>query len=137
MISPYDLNTLLSMSGFDYLSEFLKEEGYRFKEEDHWISFKINGVNFVAFKNDNNPFVQIVCMCSIKPENQNRMKLLELCNKMNQDKFVVKFTLSDDMSSIWASYEFEPNTATVPNDYMAAFNILDKSTDEFFEKLSN
>lgn len=47
------------MNGYEYLMKFLKEEGFRMNEEETYFSFKYQGNNFVAFKNDG-PFLQIV-----------------------------------------------------------------------------
>lgn len=121
------------MAGYESLIKFFREEGFRYEEKESVLSFKIQGVSYFAFKNDS-PFLQIVLICNT--ENQSRNKLLEICNTLNQEKFVVKFTVTEDSDRVWCSYEFEPNSATTSDDFMAAFQILDKATDELFEKLN-
>lgn len=122
------------MSGYDYLINFFKEEGFRYEEKGNILSFKIQGVNYLAFKNENSPFLQISIGCNT--EGQSRSKQLEICNSMNQDKFVLKFTVNSDSDRVICSYEFEPNASTTADDFMAAFMMLDKGTDEFFERLT-
>lgn len=121
------------MKGFEHLIEFFREEGFRFEEHDTWISFKIEGNGFIAFKNDS-PFLQIVMMINV--EGRSRTELLETCNTLNQDKFITKFTVNEDSDSVWCSYEFEPTPTTKADDYMLAFRFIDKGTDEFIEKLN-
>lgn len=129
--SPKNLY-LKNMKGFEYLVKFLKEEGFRYDENDSRLSFKVQGNPFYAYKNDSR-FLQIVLFLDI--EGQNRSKMLELCNSLNQDLFVIKFTVNKDSNRVWCSYEFEPNASTTSDDFMAAFRLLDKYTDEFLEKL--
>lgn len=121
------------MKGFEYLINFFKEEGFRYEDKDTLLSFKIQGNTFLAFKNDG-PFLQLVMICNT--ESQGRSKLLEVCNSLNQEKFILKFTVSEDSDRVWCSYEFEPSTTTTSDDFMAAFHFLDKGTDELFERLS-
>lgn len=126
--------TTNNMAGYDYLIKFFKEEGFRYEDNGSVLSFKIQGVNYLAFKNDNTPFLQILIGCNT--DGQSRSKQLEICNSMNQDKFVLKFTVNSDSNRVICSYEFEPNASTTSEDFMAAFAILDKGTDEFFERIS-
>lgn len=120
------------MVGYDYLKKFFKEENFHYMEEDAFISFKIEGVNYHAFKQDT-PYLQIIIICNT--EGQSRSKILEVCNSMNQDKYVVKFTVTQDSDRVWCSYEFQPTENTASDDFMVIFRLLDKSSDEFFERL--
>jgi hypothetical protein len=121
------------MKGYEYLVKFFKDEGFKYEEKDTWFAFKIQGKNYVAFKSES-VFLQIVMICNTK--DYSRSQLLDASNSLNQDKFVLKFTVSDDAETVWCSYEFEPNASTVSDDFMAAFAMLDKGTDELFEKLT-
>lgn len=85
------------MKGFEYLINFFKEEGFRYENKDTLLSFKIQGNNYFAFKNDG-PFLQIVMICNT--EGQGRSKLLEVCNSLNQDKFILKFTVTEDSNLV-------------------------------------
>ena len=120
------------MSGFDYFKKFLQDEGFRFNNEESFISFKFQGTSFVAFKNDSS-FLQIVLICNAK--GKSRSSLLEICNKMNDDRFVVKFVAQED--SVWCSYEFEPSEHTTSDDFSMALTLLDKSSDELLKSLNS
>lgn len=120
------------MKGYEYLVKFFKEEGFMYKEEEELFAFKIQGRNYIAFKNDA-AFLQMVMVCNT--EGNTRSKLLDVSNTLNQNKFVLKFTVTDDAKTVWCSYEFEPNASTTSEDFMIAFGMMDKGTDELFEKL--
>lgn len=121
------------MSGYSHLIEFLQNEGYRHEERETSVAFKIEGVNYIGFRNNDSVFLQIVLICNT--QGVDRVKLLEACNDLNSKKFVVKFTVTDDSESVWASYEFEPNDSTTNDDYMSIFGMLDRNTDELFKLL--
>lgn len=129
--SPKNLY-LKNMKGFEYLVKFLKEEGFRYDEEDSLLSFKVQGLTFNAFKGDT-PLLQIFLSFGI--EGQNRSKLLELCNSLNQDLFVIKFTVNKDSNRVWCSYEFEPNASTTSDDFMLVFDLSHEYAVEFLKKL--
>ena len=118
------------MAGFNYLLNYLNEEGFKVEEEEQHFSFKYQGSLFVAFKNDS-IFLQIVLICNVKGVDAN--KLLEVCNEMNRDKFVCKFIVMDD--KVWCSYEFIPSEHTPGDEFKAALTFLDKGSDELFERL--
>lgn len=121
------------MAGFHKLLEFLRCEGFRFEEKDGLITFKIQGRNYLAFKNEESPFLQIVSIYDV--EGNSRSKLLETCNTLNQDRFILKYTINDGSDALWCSYEFEPNASTTGEDYMSVFSMLEKGVSDFFEKL--
>lgn len=121
------------MAGYNYLIKFFENEGFRYEDKGHILVFKVQGVNYVAFKNENTHFLQITIGCNT--EGQSRSKLLEICNSMNREKFVVKFTVASDSNRIMCSYEFEPNASTTSDDFMAAFQMLDKGSDELLERI--
>lgn len=62
------------MAGFHKLLEFLRNEEFRFEEKDDLITFKIQGRNYLAFKNRESPFLQIVSIYDV--EGNSRSKLL-------------------------------------------------------------
>ena len=39
------------MAAIDYLKNFLRNEGFRFEETEDLITFKVQGNNYLAFKN--------------------------------------------------------------------------------------
>lgn len=118
------------MAGFNYLLKFLKEEGFKINEEERHFSFKYQGSLYIAFKNES-PFLQILLICNTK--SFTRSRLLEVCNEMNGDKFVVKFIVMDE--NVWCSYEFIPTEHTSSDEFELALGFLDKASDEMFEKL--
>ena len=109
------------MAGFEYLKKFFQSENFRYEEEE----------GILAFTNDS-PFLQIVIVCNIS--NKDKTKILEICNELNSDKFVTKFILRGER--VWCSYEFNPSEHTSSDEFMAIFSILDKTSDEFLEKMS-
>ena len=109
------------MAGFEYLKKFFQSENFRYEEEE----------GIFAFTNDS-PFLQIVIVCNIS--NKDKTKILEICNELNSDKFVTKFILRGER--VWCSYEFNPSEHTSSDEFMAIFSILDKTSDEFLEKMS-
>lgn len=121
------------MAGYKYLLEFFKNEGFRFEEKDSLIMFKIQGRNYLAFKNGDSSFLQIVSIYDV--EGISRTKLLETCNSLNEDRFVLKYTINESSDALWCSYEFEPNASTTNDDYMSIFNLLEKGVHDFFEKI--
>lgn len=118
------------MFGYNYLKNFLQEEGFRMNEEDGHFSFKFQGSTYVAFKNEST-YLQIVLICNTG--DIDRSHLLEVCNSMNRDRFVVKFVAMQ--STVWCSYEFKPSNETSSDDFENIFLLLDKASDEMFEKL--
>ena len=118
------------MTGFDYFKNFLLEEGFRFTEEENYISFKFEGTMYFAFK-ANSKFLQIVLICNT--ERFDKYKVLETCNELNRDKFVVKFTQNEN--TVWCSYEFIPSEHTIAEDYEIALGLLNKTSDELFTRL--
>lgn len=119
------------MTGFDYLKKFLQEEGFRFTDDDSFISFKFEGNTFLAFKNDS-PYLQVLQLLNVA--NQSRSKLLEVCNKMNDEKFVIKFTVHDDR--VWCSFESKPTDRTTADEFSLMMTLLDRASDDFFEELN-
>lgn len=119
------------MFGYEYLKNFLREEGFRINEENTFFSFKYQGKNYVAFKNEG-PYLQLVMICDTSQHS--KYKLLEVCNKLNSDKFVIKFIVNDD--DVWCSYEFIPTQKTSGEDFETILILLDNSLAELFNTLS-
>lgn len=119
------------MTGCDYLKNFLQEEGFRFMEEEQYISFKFEGTTYFAFKRDSS-FLQIVLVCNTK--RFDRHKILETCNELNIDKTVVKFTLNEDV--VWCNYEFFPTEHTPADFFEMILSIMNKTSDELFSRLA-
>lgn len=121
------------MSGFNKFLEFLRNEGFRFEEKDGLVSVKIQGRNYVALNYGESRFVQINCIYDVT--GKSRLQLLETCNTLNQDRFVLKYTINEGSDALWCSYEFDPNAATTKDDFMSIFSMLELGAGIFFEKL--
>ena len=119
------------MTGFDYLKNFLQEEGFHFQDEEGYISFKFEMTTFIAFKNDS-PYVQIVVVCNA--EGYDRTKVLDVCNRMNQEKFVLKFVVQGE--TVWCSYEFMPSEHTTASDFGMFLSLLNRASDELLGRLA-
>ena len=119
------------MYGFEYLKNFLREEGFRINEKENSFSFKYNGVVYSVSKEEKK-FLEINLICNTK--DTNRSKLLEVCNSLNREKFVLKLSVDSD-NDVWCSYEFVPTEDTTPDDYDTIFEMMDKVTDELFSRL--
>lgn len=120
------------MHGYEYLKKFLSEEGYRITDENerHFI-FKYQGTSVFAFKNES-PYLQIVVMCNTSK--YSRSKILEVCNEINFDKFIVKCMAGEQAA--WVSYEFRPDQHTTNEEFDHIIRVLDNTSDLLFEKLS-
>jgi hypothetical protein len=119
------------MKGYEYLLNFLREEGFKFNEEDSIISFKFEGNTYVAFKKDSS-LLTILQICNA--DGHSRTELLEKCNEFNENYYIIKFTVHG--SNIWCTYEFEPSEHTTSDDFSFCFKLIDKATDEILQEIS-
>ncbi|MDE6742137.1 MAG: YbjN domain-containing protein [Muribaculaceae bacterium] len=120
------------MYGFEYLKKFLREEGYKIREEeDDHFTFKFQGTTYVAFKNES-PYLQVIVICNT--EQFPRQEILEVCNQINKDRYIVKCVAMD--GSVWVSYEFLPNETTPGDFYEFVLSELDSDSDLLFKKLT-
>ncbi|MBQ9465482.1 MAG: YbjN domain-containing protein [Muribaculaceae bacterium] len=92
------------MTAKEYLIEYLSSEGYRYEENPNSgsIAFKFEGVRYVFINNSGSQLLQLVIFFYDVNED-NRMAVLEACNRVNSEKAMVKFTCDED--SIWANWE--------------------------------
>lgn len=119
------------MYGYEYLKNFLREEGFRVNDKEKSFSFKYNGVSFTVYK-DKTKYLVINLLCTVK--DASRSKILEVCNDLNRSKFILKFSV-DSENLVWCSYEFIPTDKTDSDDFDTIFHFLDQATDEMFEKM--
>lgn len=118
------------MSGLDYLKQFLTNEGYKYSDNDNNISFKFQGVQFVAFRNDDSVFLQ-TAVIFYDVTDENRQQVLEACNAINKDKFMVKFFINGD--SIWCNLEFVPNDTTTAEEFTNYLEMMIANYVSFFD----
>ncbi len=78
-------------SSRDRMISFLKTEGYSYDVKENIITFKYEGSTICFTINKNKNFFQISYLFSVK--NMDRTKVLELCNKYNNDKGIIKFAI--------------------------------------------
>ena len=116
------------MAAIDYLKNFLRNEGFRFEETENLISFKVQGNNYLAFKNKSS-YLQITTIWGYECD---RHKALEICNELNNDRYIVKCVIVND--SLWCSWEFLPTEQTTSDNFMSIFNLLESTVRQFFEK---
>ena len=121
------------MYAYEYLKDFFRRENFTYDDNDNFYSFRYQGTSFVAFKNDG-PYLQIVVICNTK--GFDRSKLLEVCNAMNESKFVTKCTVNSNGECVWVSYEFYPDEHTGSDFFLGVLRILDVTSDEMFKKLN-
>lgn len=120
------------MYGYEYFKNFLNEEGYKIKEEeDRHFSFKFQGTIYVAFKNEG-PYLQVVVMCNTAEYDHDT--LLEVCNRLNTERFVIKFMPLEQ--STWVSYESCPNYATPTEEFQSMLEELNVASDLLFQRLN-
>jgi len=117
------------MSGLDYLKKFLNDEGYKYTDTENHIGFKYQGTKFAAFRNSDSPFLQ-VCIIFYDVNDENRYRVLRACNRMNTDKFAIKFTADND--SVWCNYEFKPNDNTTAEEFNDILTYMQKCFTEFY-----
>lgn len=121
------------MNGYEYLKNFLREEGYKIQtENDSWLTFKYQGTTVFGFKNAS-PYLQLVVMCNT--QDIPRSKVLDVCNTINDDKFVVKCIARED--GAWVCYEFEPSDRTSSQKFEDILGYLDSVSDMLLSKLSD
>lgn len=118
------------MYGFEYLKKFLQEEGFRINKEENFFTFKFQGKTYIVFENKG-PYLQIVTICDTS--RYSLSNLLEICNKLNSEKFILKFIVN--RNDVWCSYEFMPTVKTTVGEFESILEFLGRSIDEVFEKL--
>lgn len=119
------------MKGYEYLKNFLIEEGFRHNEEDSFISFNFNGNAFFAYKSDSS-FLSIFQICNTGEHSRN--ELLEKCNEMNDNYTIMKFTVQDER--VICKYQFEPSKYTTSDDFVVILSTLDRVSDDFLQEIS-
>lgn len=120
------------MAGIDYIKNYLSNEGFRYEENEGHISFKYEGVKYVALKNSDSPYLQIVILF-FDVNSENRVKCLEVCNEINANKFVIKFTIDDD--TVWCNYELRPTASTTDDEFSTILSLMSQAVDLFYEKM--
>lgn len=111
------------MYGFDYLKNFLQEEGFEINEENLYFTFNYQGRNYITRKEES-PFLQIRFDAYFG--GIDRSHLLEVCNSINKKLFAVKLVVSNQ-DGIEFIYEFIPTDYTSSKYYETIFIVLDNA----------
>jgi len=121
------------MHGYEKFRDYLLDEGYRIIDEnDTFFVFRSEGETFFVFKHPSSN-VQVTQALGARKD-VDRNKLLQLCNEMNDDKFIIKFVLQDDY--VLCSAEFLVGDK-VDHDFVEMMlPLLDHVSDEFMVKMS-
>lgn len=118
------------MYGYNYLLNFLNSEGFRKDDHEKFFSFKFEGTSFLVFKHDS-PVLQVILL--LNADGFSRSKMLEACNKLNDENFIVKFVAQEN--TIWCCYEMIPSENTSKDEFSLIMTFLDKTSDEMYKEL--
>ncbi len=120
------------MTAGDYLKKYLRDEGFQFKvDDDGDISFKYQGTTFMMTQDSNDSVFAIFLI--FKFEGNSKQKIMELCNKFNIEKNLVKFSASDSL--VFCTYE-----CLITDGFSVGFlpqilGYLDSVSDDFIKAL--
>lgn len=126
--SEFDPNAITNKK----IAEFFKAEGFSNQEKESHYSFKYHGKTYVFWKSRNEYFITLGYYAD-SGDDAKREVLLELCNKFNENRSVLKFAVDDD-NDLSVTYE-----TIVDKDFNVALitlmlSALDASIDEFIEE---
>ena len=121
------------MHGYEKFRDYLLDEGYRIIDEnDTFFVFRSEGETFFVFKHPSSNVQVTQALGARKDVDRNR--LLQLCNQMNDDKFIIKFVLQNE--HVLCSVEFLVGDE-VDHDFVEMMlPLLDHVSDEFMVKMS-
>ena len=115
--------------------EYLSGEGYRYEENPNSgnIVFKFEGVKYVFINNSGSQLLQLVILFYDVTED-NRYAVLEICNKINSEKAMVKLTCDDD--TVWCNWEdIVPEQGYNLSRIEMALNMLKNAYQAFYEAI--
>lgn len=114
---------------------WLKQHGIPFKELPFGLHFQYQGGNFlVADNSGDSQFFQLIMPNIYEANDSERMRILEMCNKINEDKKVAKAHLTDD-NRVWLTTEILiDNTPDVDDFFDRLLQILHQARMDFMMK---
>ena len=87
------------------IKEYLAIEGLRPQEEDFGLFFRYQMINFLIMWDEDDDHFLRMCVPSIFDiDDNNRIDVLEVCNKVNMERKVVKCIASED-NTVWVTSE--------------------------------
>lgn len=119
------------MSGYDIFRNFLREEGFIFKEEDEICTFTYKQTPYIAHMYDS-PYLQ-VCVV-VQTNGLDRHDCLSVCNKINLEKYVVKCSMLKEVIEV--SYEFVPTEDTPSSVFGGILDYLDDVSDTVLDMIN-
>lgn len=123
------------MKGYQYLLQFLNEEGFIVKDREMFFSFKYEGGTYGVFKH-NSPVVEIQFMFS--GDSYGRNKILEACNNINKTDFLTKCYIQDDSDlTTTISAEFIPSDKTTNDSWVTYLSAIHRSAKNLLEILTD
>jgi len=108
------------MSGIEHLKNFLDTEDYPYEEKDSYIAFKFEGTQYMAPSNGDSDCLQLSLVFYDVTED-NFANVLWACNKVNNEKLLVKLCADD---SVWVNCEFFPGEDTTAERYEQILNMM-------------
>jgi hypothetical protein len=117
--------------------EYLSQEGFRPKEEQFGIYFKNQGLAFlIHWDEEDRSFLRICLPGIFSSDENNRNDVLEVLNKINYERKVVKGILVDD--DVWVSTEqLLDSTPNYEDIIPRTLDMLIEARDRFYEYLRN
>jgi hypothetical protein len=130
------LKTLI-MSVIDDIFSYLKNEGLVPERTSFGIGFKYQMLSYVIIEDENDQnFVQIALPKLLDVDENNMLDALMACNKVNDNKKVIKALVSEEGKSVWILYETVIDSTPVYDDILPrAVKYLSAGRDFFFEAL--
>lgn len=96
------------MAIIDQILEYLKKEGLQPVKEDFGIIFKYQMITFIILDSeDDEYFLRIIMPGIMDVDSNNRMDVLDACNKVTAGVKIAKAYINDgdDESEVWLSVE--------------------------------
>lgn len=120
------------MTAVEHMKKFLREQGFIINENDDYVTFKYQTHTFVMFKGSNE------CLFALNiifydVDDTNYSKVLQLCNKLNKDKSVIKLYVMND--SVICAYEAFVDDHFSTENLPSIMNIMISSLRDFAENI--
>lgn len=114
---------------------WLLQNGIQFKEFPYGLHFQYQGGSFLIMDNSSDAqFFQLLMPNIHEGDASERARILEMCNKINADKKVVKAHVTDD-NHVWLSTEILlDHTPDVDDFFVRLLQMLHQARMEFAMK---
>lgn len=128
------------MAVYDLMLDFLANEGFRPKEEDFGLVFKVEGLNFLFFKDDNDDQYFRLTLPGIYDVNDdNELAVLRAINGANAAMKVVKLYIlgEGDDRDVWVAFEILLDNTPDMGFVERAINLLKAGRQDFYRRLQD